>query len=244
MSHSSNDKANWPNYILDAGLNRIHFGKGLIFKNDLIDLDFSTLNFMGATGPQGPQGDIGPAGKDGINGLNGLNGKDGLNGLNGLDGRDGLNGLNGEQGPQGPQGPGLDNSNTIIRKIDSVKVDTTDIKKELGVIESLITPKIKIVEKPVFIKEYIEVRTTKYVQTKDKKPDKIERFPPSLIPPSSIPGWIWDDVNKYYYKIKRGIKYIKINNDVWCEDEYIKKFKSIPQSLRDKYNHNHFGKTQ
>ena len=66
MSHSNNDKANWPNYILDAGLNQIHFGKGLIFKGDLIDLDFSTLNFMGATGPQG---DIGPAGRDGIDGL-------------------------------------------------------------------------------------------------------------------------------------------------------------------------------
>jgi hypothetical protein len=66
----------------------------------------------------------------------------------------------------------------------------------------------------------LKLETTIYKVSKTPKPNKVERLPPTSIPPSTIPGWIWDDVNKYYYKIKRGRKYIRINNRVFREDEY------------------------
>ena len=233
MSHSSNDKVNWPNYILDAGLNRIHFGDGLTFKGSFIDLDIPYIkSVFGATGPQGFQGERGPVGEKGLDGLNGKDGQDGLNGLNGKDG---------EMGPQGPEGQkGNDcNPDIILDELETIK---DKIKNETIIVKEKLVEvvKEKIVQKPVYIKEYIEVRTTKYIQTKDKKEDKVERFLPTSNPPSSIPGWIFDEKNNYYYKIKRGIKYIRVNKEVYREDEYIKNFKNI-KPIRNGF---HFGKTQ
>lgn len=100
--------------------------------------------------------------------------------------------------------------------------------------------KEKIVEKPILVTNYIEVRTTKYIQVKEKKPDKVEVFPPTPIPPSSIPGWIYDSVKGYYYKIKRGIKYIRINNKVWREVDWLRE-RNTDRTVRERVNHFNFG---
>lgn len=131
---------------------------------------------------------------------------------------------------------GLDNVTNQITEVDG-KIDSLSTQSKecckllldrLNRIDAKIPFRPVPTPKPIIVKEYIEVRTTVYVPVKEKKPNKVEILPPSSIPPSSIPGWIWDDVNKYFYKIKRNIKYIRINSQVWREDEYIKYRKSVP----------------
>lgn len=115
------------------------------------------------------------------------------------------------------------------------------VKNETIIVKEVQVEKIKEIIKEVKVPyiQYVEVRTTKYVPSCKKRPDKTETLPPTNIPPSSIPGWIYNHIEGYYYKYKRGIKYIKINNNVWREDEYEKLYKTTKER-----SHWHFGKTQ
>lgn len=124
----------------------------------------------------------------------------------------------------------IDGLDSIDNKIDSLSQKSEEccdlLTNKLNIIDDKLKPKTIIVEKPIIIKEYVEVRTTVYVPICKPKPPKTETLPPTNIPPSSIPGWLYDEKNGYYYKFKRGVKYIKINNNVWREDEYNRDFKT------------------
>lgn len=110
-------------------------------------------------------------------------------------------------------------NSSIIDVISSINQSNIEILNELEIIKNkvknetiiyrdvvkeIIKWKTKI-EKEV---QYVEVRTTVYVQSKDKKPNKVETLPPTTTPPQSIGGWNWDPTIKWYVKWKRGKKYI------------------------------------
>jgi hypothetical protein len=120
----------------------------------------------------------------------------------------------------------LDCCDNILDRIDDLSDQSKEccdtLSTKLDVISNKLKPIIKIVYKPISVIKYIEIRTIKYVVTKDPKPDDIIIIGPSDIPPGPIPGWILDPSGKFYYKIVRGIKYIKINDKIWREEDYLK----------------------
>ena len=68
-------------FIMDSGLNRIHFGEGIKFCNDEIELDIPFVEKVLQNNP-GYMGPTGPSGKDGLNGFDGNDGMDGKNTTN------------------------------------------------------------------------------------------------------------------------------------------------------------------
>jgi hypothetical protein len=78
----------------------------------------------GPEGPPGPQGDPGPQGPRGAQGPQGETGPPGPQGPPGPEGRQGETGpagppgATGSRGPQGPPGPGLDETPTVVEKVN------------------------------------------------------------------------------------------------------------------------------
>jgi len=113
--------------------------------------------------------------------------------------------------------------NDINNKTDDINNKTDDILDRL-------TPKVITIEKPIYIKEYIEIRTTKYVHLKPNIPlpnDKIETINYGSIRPqngwseSGRKGW-WIKEGKWgrnYYK-PSGAK----DSEMISEEEFKKLF--------------------
>jgi archaellum component FlaC len=101
-------------------------------------------------------------------------------------------------------------NNNILNEINSIK---DKIKNETIIIKEVVKEVIKEVVKWKTKIEYVEVKTTVYVTSPTKKPNKVKTLPPKETPPQSIGGWIWDQKNGYFVKWKRGKKYIMGKND-------------------------------
>lgn len=137
---------------------------------------------------------------------------------------------------------------SIISKIDLLKLLIDDLKLDLNLsaadilllinevsnntellnqIYSLVKPKDPIIiykEFRTVVKEYIEIRTTKYVSVKCDivKPDRVEVINTGSTPPSNTGGWS-DSGKGYLFKQgKYGRKYFKINSTVYSEKEFYK----------------------
>jgi hypothetical protein len=116
----------------------------------------------------------------------------------------------------------------------------------LNQIYSLVEPKDPIIiykEVRTIVKEYIEVRTTKYVEVKCGKPippDKVERIPTGSVNPMIIGGWV-EIGNGWSLKEKRGRKYYKKSGKVISEEEY--KVQTGQSNYKRPIHHNwHFPK--
>jgi len=134
----------------------------------------------------------------------------------------------------------MSSNDSISTQLESVM---DKIKNETIIIQEkrVEVVKEKIVEKPVIVNNYIEIRTTKYIRVSEEKPDRVDRLPPTTTPPNSIPGWIFDTVRNYYYKIKRGVKYISVQGIAVREEDWIKQNR-VEQTVRERTKHLHFGK--
>jgi hypothetical protein len=113
----------------------------------------------------------------------------------------------------------------ILSLINETSSNTELNTQLLNQIYSLVEPKDPIIiykEVRTIVKEYIEVRTTKYVEVKCGKPippDKVERIPTGSINPMIIGGWV-EIGNGWSVKEKRGRKYYKKSGKVISEEEY------------------------
>jgi hypothetical protein len=184
---------------MDAQLNKIHFGPGLTFNNDKIDLNVPYIESIA-------QGATGPAGQ------------------NGLDGKDGLNGATGPQGATGsiPQDQ-LDEITDTLNKIDTEVLTLTDQSQiccnELNLRLNDIDNKLKPIyinvpvpyevivykEKIVTVTtiEYRDTQSTIYVHIPCNQPLPAPEPPKVIVSPNPIPtppsNVVREPINKIYH---------------------------------------------
>jgi hypothetical protein len=134
----------------------------------------------------------------------------------------------------------------ILSLINETSSNTELNTQLLNQIYSLVEPKDPIIiykEVRTIVKEYIEVRTTKYVEVKCGKPippDKVERIPTGSVNPMIIGGWV-EIGNGWSLKEKRGRKYYKKSGKVISEEEY--KVQTGQSNYKRPIHHNwHFPK--
>jgi hypothetical protein len=134
----------------------------------------------------------------------------------------------------------------ILSLINETSSNTELNTQLLNQIYSLVEPKDPIIiykEVRTIVKEYIEVRTIKYVEVKCGKPippDKVERIPTGSVNPMIIGGWV-EIGNGWSLKEKRGRKYYKKSGKVISEEEY--KVQTGQSNYKRPIHHNwHFPK--
>lgn len=126
-----------------------------------------------------------------------------------------------------------DELDEIVKLLNNNKEISKDNNDILNEIKDKIEPKIVYKELVKKVTEYIEVRTTKYIEVSkgQKKPDKVERINTGSLPPSGTEGWT-DTGKGYWIKQKGSRKYYKVGNKVLDEDGFMREYKIGPYAFK------------